>query len=93
MSCSATYIAGSVEYLKVQVSADVDLTDDTLVEIKLDDAWLEAAWVGDEAKSRVAEVLVDFGTLTAAQRYKVYVRLTDIPETPILYAGQISVSV
>lgn len=86
-----TYVAGSVEYLTVTVTADVALTDQT-VALSLDrgTTWLPCAWIGDEGTSRQART-TDPHMFTAGT-VSVLVKVADTPEVPIIKAGQISVT-
>ena len=85
-----TYIVGTVEYLKAQVTCDFALNTQA-VAIRIDTgAWVTATWIGSAGLVRTAEALVNFATV-AAGRHEVYVKITDSPEVPILSAGAIHV--
>lgn len=89
-----TIVLGSKEYLYVDLTADQSLVDQT-VEVAIttgvaDAVWQPAEWQGQAGLSRSARILLD-GTL-AAGRYNVFVRLTDLPEVPILNAGKLRVT-
>jgi hypothetical protein len=87
---TATYVVGTVEYLKAVVTCDFTL-DAQPVAIRLDSgAWQPATWVGAAGLVRTAEALVDFASVTPG-RHTVYVKVTDTPEVPILSAGPIHV--
>lgn len=87
----------SVEYLKVPITAPADVTLGTqTVEMAvlspetrpIEDDWNTAEW----ADSTTARLLLGPGALPlAAGTYKVWLRLTDTPEVPVLTAGTITV--
>lgn len=82
---------GTVEYLDLVVTADVDLDQD--VEITFDrETWIPAAWAGDVGTTRTAQVLLgDAVPLPAKGAHKVYLRFTDNPEIPVVLAGTVVV--
>ena len=91
---------GSVEYLKAIVTADDTLDDGVTVELSLTPiggthTWLAGTWVGAEDTTRVARTSSEVTFSTAnypASTYKVFVRLTDNPEAPILDAGIVRIA-
>lgn len=96
---SRTFIQGSVEYLDVSVTADVNLTG--TVELSFDQGatWTEAAWQGSAGLTRTARLLVDTNEtddddepVWRTTNYPVWVRLTDAPEIPIISAGSLRVT-
>lgn len=84
---------GTVEYLVVKVTADVEL-DDQAVEITFDrsdpEGWIAAGWIGDPGKTRRARATVNDDNLPVG-KHGVYVRVTDTSEAPIVYAGGVHV--
>lgn len=77
---------GSLEFVKAEVAADVQLDDDVTVWIRLNyGEWLEAEWVGDVDLSRHCQTVapVDFASWDVGL-YDEHVRLGDSPESPIL---------
>lgn len=95
MTCTAEepriVYRGSTEFLDVEVTASVQLDDDTPVAFSFDNrvTWLEAAWEGSPATTRTASLLVD-DELLGTKSTTVYVRITDNPEVPIVNAGTVS---
>lgn len=85
-----TLVQGTVEYLDVTLTADVNLTG--TVEFSLDRGatWLTAAWIGSAGTTRTARYLLTTATLHKTN-YAVWVRLSDSPEVPILAAGSLLV--
>ncbi len=80
---------GSVEYLNVDITADVTL-DTQPVDIRVGNGvWQAAAWAGTAGTTRTARLLYIADT---PGLYAVWVRVDDNPETPILRAGTLSVS-
>jgi len=93
---------GSVEYVYLPVRSNVPLDDSVSVEAAVHlvgaPAWSLAEWaeeqdvgVGDKPYYRRARVLVDATDLVAGKRYKLLSRLSDSPEAPILYHGELYV--
>jgi hypothetical protein len=81
-----------VEYLTVTVTADVTL-DTQPVDISFDrQVWVTAAWQGSSGTTRDARALIDGTNVPAPGVWPVYVRITDSPETPVVYAGSVTVS-
>lgn len=87
----------SVEYVKVPVTppAGIDITAQP-VSIAVTDAaarpvaadWKTASWDGN-----VAKTLIGPGVLALAPgSYKVWVKVTDSPEVPVMAAGTITVT-
>lgn len=93
------YIDGSVEYLTVTVTADVELVDQP-IEISIDrgETWLPAVWQGDPGTTRKARTVapVAFDAPPASNMrpssHTVWVRVTDNPEVPIVSAGSFQIS-
>jgi hypothetical protein len=93
-------IQGTIEYLDVTVTADVNLTG--VVELSFDQGttWTAAAWLGTAATTRTARLLLDTTATTGTPpvplwpegNYPVWVRLTDAPEIPIVSAGSLRVT-
>lgn len=82
--------ATSVEYVKVPVTADVDLSGlpvemavITGGEDPAEDDWQTAAWDNGYARLLV-------GPLIADTSYVVWVRVTSTPEIPVMQAGSLS---
>lgn len=92
MTPTYTFYMGTVEYLTVLVTSDVDLTDQP-VEISLDrQNWYTASWIGIAGPQRRAQVLMGGDNpWPGARVWPVYVRFTDTPEIPLLHAGDIKV--
>lgn len=87
-----TFIQGSIEYLDVVVTADVNLTG--AVEFSLDrgTAWVTAVWIGSAGLVRTARYLLDTTAMDRGSSYPVWVRLADTPEVPVVSAGSIRIS-
>lgn len=83
---------GTTEYLVVNVSANVDLGDQT-VTISLDGTTFAAAsWVGSTASPRrAARLLLDDANTPAAGEHDVFVKIDDGVEIPVIRAGTIVV--
>lgn len=86
----------SVEYLKVPVTTppDVTITNQTVELAVLPDTArpVEEDWNTGEWVDNVARILIGPGALPLeAGTYKVWVRVTDMPEIPVLTAGTITV--
>ncbi|HOY80523.1 MAG TPA: hypothetical protein PLB92_00150 [Rhodoglobus sp.] len=91
----------SVEYVRVKLTADVELNSQT-VELAIlssqaaepdDGDWHAATWLTPEGKSRTAGVLVGTGGLVLPNgEYWVWFRLTDNPEKPAKRAGQLIIT-
>lgn len=89
-----TIYKGSVEYLAVRVVADVTLADDLPVALSFDRdsndpaaaTWHDAAWEGAAGTTRTASLLVNDAIL-GSKSARVFVRITDDPEVPIVQAG------
>ncbi len=85
---------GSVEYLNVDITADVTL-DTQPVSVAVSRStptgtdWQAAEWAGTAGTTRTARVLY---TADTPGLYAVWARITDNPETPIIRAGTLSVS-
>ena len=91
---STSYVAGSVEYLTVTVTADVTLGSQP-VALSLDRGvtWLPATWQGDPGTTRQARTDEPV-TFTRPSPYRdtpVLVRVTDNPEVPLIAAGSYAV--
>lgn len=86
-------ISGSVEYLYADIRADHVLGTQAVEMSLSNDAtpgpWVAAEWVGDPGKYAAARVLLD-GTLTPGI-YNVYVKISDQPEVPIIFAGRMRI--
>ena len=91
---SPLFRAGSVEYLTVTVTADVELGAQP-VSLSMNDGvtWLPCEWVGAAGTTRKART-VDPVTFTAGTRSNigVLVKITDEPEVPIVRAGSLTIS-
>lgn len=86
------YPSGTVEYLTVTVTADVELNTQP-VDVSFDKAeWLPAEWIGVVGTTRQARTTAPV-TFTATRRdpRSVWVRVTDVDESPILLAGSVTV--
>ena len=93
---TATYLDGSVEYLTVTVTADIELTDQP-VEISVDRGatWLPAVWTGDPGTTRKARTAEPYTFDRGDKRlvsHSVWVRITDNPEAPIVSAGSFQIT-
>lgn len=93
MSSDISVASTSIEYLYVDVSTDVTLDVQpvavgigTTVE---DVTWHDATWQGEAGTDRSARILLD-GTLEPGV-YRVFVRITDSPEIPVVKAGVLRV--
>jgi hypothetical protein len=90
----------SVEFVKARVTADQTLSDSVGVELSLTPiggvhTWLAGEWEGTEDTTRIARTSseVTFSSANyAARTYRVFLRLTDNPETPILDAGTLRIT-
>jgi hypothetical protein len=83
--------AGSIEYLKAPITADVNL-DTQPVTLSIDNkaTWLPAQWVGTVGLTRTARTTS--AVTWAAGSYVVYAKVTDSPEAPIIKCGTVTVS-
>jgi hypothetical protein len=88
---SREFIQGSVEYLDVSVTADVNLTGTVQFSLDRGATWDAATWQGSAATTRTARLLLDTSELDQSG-YPVWVKLSDTPETPIVSAGTIAVT-
>lgn len=91
MTTARTFIQGTIEYLDVTVTADVNLTNDVDFSLDVGETWVAAEWIGSAALSRTARYLLDT-TEMARDVHTVLVRLADTPETPIVSAGSIRIA-
>ena len=91
----------SVEYARVRLTADVELTSQTvelafLASYSTEPSggdWVAATWLTAAGTTRTAGVLVGPGQHVLAEgRWYVWYRLTDTPEVPARRAGQISIT-
>jgi hypothetical protein len=84
--------ADSLEYVKVTLTADHDITADT-VQLSVDGGttWVTAASLGNNTYGVLAGPGGVITWPTAGQNYKVLARVTDSPEIPVLDAGRIYV--
>ena len=91
MSDFPTYLIGSVEYVRAQVSGDVELEDQPVV-LVIAGTEYPAAWVGDAGTTRIAQTTsaIDF-TTWKDDLYDLAVKYTDTPEAPKVDAGYIRV--
>jgi hypothetical protein len=91
MTCDPViYPRGAIEYVYAEIESDVVL-DTEPVEISLDGlTWVGATWLGLPGTTRVATALFDFGDYPR-NTYKVRVRVTSLPEVPIIYVGEVIV--
>lgn len=86
-----TWVRGSTEYLSYQVTADVDLEDDIPIAITFDrDTFITATWIGTVGHTRTCQALLDDTQIPSAVTTRVYLRLTDNPEIPLIPAGSIN---
>lgn len=90
--------AESTEYVEATITSDVTLNTQPVEFAILTSApvdattWTAGAWVGSAATTRVARILVgpDAGALDpGVGRYRVYVRVDDTPEKPVIDAGSL----
>lgn len=91
----------SVEYARVSLTADVTLDAQT-VELAFMGSyntepdtgdWVAATWLTPVGTTRTAGVLVGPGAHVLAEgKYYIWFRLTDTPEVPARYAGQITIT-
>lgn len=86
-----TLIQGTIEYLDVTVTADITLDGDVEVSLDRGLTWTAAAWIGDADTTRTARLLLETAAMDKDQ-YSVWVKLTDLPEIPIISAGSLLVS-
>lgn len=81
-----TILRGSVEYLDVSITADVELATQP-VRISFDRVtWVECEWQGEPGTTRTASVLGTDANLPDRSS-EVFVQVTDNPEAPIISAG------
>jgi len=95
MTCSVTedrtWVRGSIEYLEVQIEADVELNVQA-VRFTFDRVtFFDAEWAGDPGTTRTARLLLDDSMLPDAITTPVFVTITDNPETPLIPAGTLTV--
>lgn len=84
-------VRGTAEYLTLTVVGNVTL-DAQAVEFSFDKVtWITAAWQGSSGTTRKARIFLEEDDLPTATSNKVYVRITDDPEIPILIAGTLIV--
>lgn len=87
-------VEGSVEYLYADIRADHSIgTQAVAMSVSATttpNTFTDAEWVGDPGKYAAARLLLD-GSL-AAGLYHVFVKITDSPEIPIIYAGRLRVT-
>jgi len=82
--------AGSIEFLKATVTADITLDNTVTVALSLTPTstgahdWKPASWTGTAGTTR--EARTDQTLTYAPGTYTVYVKLTDTPEVPIIAA-------
>ena len=89
-----TMYAGTVEYLRATLTADVDLVDQP-VEFSFDRVtWSAGEWDGAVGPTRTARLLVGGAGVPMPPKgsRSVFVRLTDFPEIPVMRAGTLIVS-
>lgn len=88
------YLDGTIEFLSVQVSANITL-DVQLVELSIDKGatWLPCNWQGAASTARTARTDSPIEMVADEQNtvYPVWVRVTDSPEIPLMVAGSFSV--
>lgn len=97
---NASYSRGSVENVHCPVTADVDLEDSMTVAIAIGRTgetytWLAGTWDGAVGTTRTAVTATPVTFSLAAyprSLYSVYVKVTDAPETPIIHAGQLTIT-
>jgi len=88
----------SVEYITTPVTADIDLDMTVAISIRYGTTahvWLPAEWVGTLGTTRTARTtsVVTFSAAAYPKAsYKVYTRLTDSPEAPIISAGDLKIT-
>jgi hypothetical protein len=94
MQTQRTMQTGTVEYLEVTITADVDLdTQAVYIRIDRDGDWITAEWTGDVGTKRTARILLGADTpLPAGGGHLVYAKITDNPEAPILGAGSLFIA-
>lgn len=87
-----TIIRGSTEYLDITVRCDFTLSAQP-VAFSFDEGatWLTAAWIGTAGLTRTARLLIDDTNAPSGTGAKVYVKITDSTEIPILDAGRLNV--
>ncbi len=85
------YPVGTVEYMSVQVTADVPLDDQPIV-ISIDGGatWLPATWLGASGLSRRART-VETITFDGLGTQAVRVKIDDASEIPIMDCGSYEV--
>lgn len=88
------FVQGSIDNLDLPVTNTLGtvITDDIPVAISVDkgENWTTAEWLGDEAATRTASILLDTTTLEIGG-YAAWVRITATPAVPIVDAGNFSV--
>lgn len=93
-----TLIQGTIEYLDVVVTADVELTGDVDLSFDHGATWTAATWQGTAATTRTARILLDTtatddddALIWPKRSYPVWARLADTPEVPVISAGSLRV--
>lgn len=84
------FYRGSLEYLYVEVTADVVLSAQPVEFSLTPGQWFPATWQGSPGMVRTARALVDFGNYYKGT-YQVRARVTDNPEIPVFGVGTVQV--
>jgi hypothetical protein len=84
---TASFKTGSYEYLRVRVTANVPL-DEQPVELSMDDGetWLPAVWLGSPGTTRLVRTMTPITWATGSG--DIVVKVTDVPEVPLIPAGK-----
>ena len=87
-----TIVRGSTEYLKVTLTADVELdTQDVAFSLDEGTTWLDAEPVGVAGLERVYQHLLIPAEYPDSSVVDVLVRITDNPEIPLIRAGTLTI--
>ncbi len=86
-------VIGTVQFLKVRITANVDLDEQT-VQFSFDkEEWHNAIWQDEIGTTRVAALLVGTEEVPLPEHgtTNLYVRIADSPETPVISVGRLSI--
>ena len=79
---------GTIEYLEVTVTADVQLTGQPVYFSFDQVTWTAGEWDGEPGLTRTARILLGEDVpLPTKSSVAVYLKVTDSPEVPIMNAG------
>lgn len=83
---------GTVEYLEALVTCDMEL-DTQPVAFSFDrETWHTAEWIGSAGLIRTARLLVGDMVPLPTRSGPLYVRITNTPEIPIIWAGTLRIA-